>query len=60
MEGQYVTREEFSKLDDKVDELQKEQTQTKQRVRHVEQKLDEIESNTTWILRLILGLVFKF
>ncbi|CDQ20847.1 Haemolysin XhlA [Halobacillus karajensis] len=55
MEGQYVTREEFSKLDDKVDELQKEQTQTKQRVRHVEQKLDKIESNTTWILRLILG-----
>ncbi|MGP4061516.1 hemolysin XhlA family protein [Halobacillus sp. H74] len=55
MEGQYVTREEFSRLDDKVDELQKEQTQTKQRVRHVEQKLDKIESNTTWILRLILG-----
>lgn len=27
MEGQYVTREEFSKLDDKVEELQKEQTQ---------------------------------
>ncbi|SFK49330.1 hypothetical protein SAMN04487936_11565 [Halobacillus dabanensis] len=55
MDGQYVTREEFSKLDGKMDELQDEQTQTKQRSRHVEQKLDKIEINTTWILRLIFS-----
>ncbi|ELK47174.1 hemolysin XhlA [Halobacillus sp. BAB-2008] len=57
MDEKYVTRDEFSKLDEKVDQLQNEQTQTKQRVAHVEGKLDKIENNTTWILRLILGAI---
>ncbi|WP_406944471.1 hemolysin XhlA family protein [Halobacillus sp. SY10] len=57
MEQKYVTREEFEKLDDKVDELKNEHTKTRQRVQNVEQKLDRIESNTTWILRLILGAI---
>lgn len=57
MEPNYVTREEFQKLDDKVDELVVEHSRTKERVQNVEQKLDRIESNTTWILRLILGAI---
>ncbi|MCA1021769.1 hemolysin XhlA family protein [Halobacillus litoralis] len=57
MDENYVTRDEFNKLDEKVDVLQIEQTRTKQRVEHVERKLDKIETNTTWILRLILGAI---
>ncbi|WP_079479730.1 hemolysin XhlA family protein [Halobacillus salinus] len=57
MDKEYVTRKEFNELDKKVDELQNEQTQTKQRVEHMEKKLDKIEDNTTWILRLILGAI---
>ncbi|WP_176140705.1 hemolysin XhlA family protein [Halobacillus salinus] len=56
-EQSYVTRQEFKELDDKVDELKNEHTKTKQRVYNVEQKLDRIENNTTWILRLILGAI---
>ncbi|WP_158290439.1 hemolysin XhlA family protein [Halobacillus salinus] len=57
MDKEYVTRQEFKELDDKVDELKNEHTKTKQRVYNVEQKLDRIENNTTWILRLILGAI---
>lgn len=57
MEREYVTRKEFKELNDKVDNLKTEQTRTKERVSHMEDKLDKIEDNTTWILRLIIGAV---
>ena len=51
----YVTRKEFNQLDSRVGNLEVRQTRTETRTDHLEQKLDRIESNTTWILRLIIG-----
>lgn len=55
MDENYVTRKEFSQLDRRVDGLEVRQTRTETRTDHLEQKLDKIESNTNWILRLIIG-----
>lgn len=52
---EYVTREEFNRLDRKVDGLENRMTRTETRTDHLEKKLDKIENNTTWILRLIIG-----
>lgn len=55
MNESYITREEFNRLDDKVDGLANRQTRTEEKVDNVEKKLDKIDSNTTWILRIIVG-----
>ena len=53
----YVTRKEFNQLDSRVDDLSNRQTRTETRTDHLERKLDKIESNTQWILRLIIGAI---
>lgn len=55
MSDNYVTRKEFNQLDSRVSNLESRQTRTETRTDHLEQKLDKIESNTNWILRLIIG-----
>lgn len=55
MDGQYVTRDEFNQLDKKVDRVDNRLTRNEARTDHLEKKLDKIDSNTTWILRLIIG-----
>jgi len=52
---EYVRRGEFSRLDDRVNTLDRRQTRTEVRTDQIENKMDKIESNTTWILRLIIG-----
>lgn len=51
----YVTRKEFNQLDNRVGNVEMRQTRTETRTDHLEKKLDRIESNTAWILRLIIG-----
>lgn len=54
---EYVKRGEFSRLDERVNTLDVRQTRTEVRTDHIEDKMDKIESNTTWILRLIIGAI---
>lgn len=54
MEG-YVTREEHQALADRMTSVENRQTRTETRMDNFEKKLDKIDSNTTWILRLIIG-----
>jgi len=54
---EYVTRQEFTKLDTRLGKLENRVTRNETRTDHLEQKLDKIESNTTWILRLIIGAI---
>jgi len=54
-ERDYVTRKEFSQLNNRVGNLESRQTRTETRTDHLEQKLDKIENNTTWILRIIIS-----
>ncbi|WP_186578036.1 hemolysin XhlA family protein [Aquibacillus kalidii] len=54
---QYATREELKSLEDKVTILDNRQTRTETRIDNLEKKIDKIDSNTTWILRLIVGAV---
>lgn len=56
-ERQFVTRAEFDKLSKKVNIMEIKQTRAEARIEHIEKKLDKIESNTTWILRLIMGAI---
>jgi len=51
----YVTREEHQALAKRVTNVENRQTRTETRTDHLERKLDKIETNTTWILRLIIG-----
>ena len=51
----YVKRGEFNRLDERVTTLDVRQTRTEVRTDHIEEKMSKIESNTTWILRLIIG-----
>jgi len=53
----YVKRVEFDRLDERVTTLDIRQTRTEVRTDHIEKKMDRIESNTTWILRLIVGAI---
>ncbi len=57
MDDKYITREEFNNLGQKVEGLDTRLTKTETRTDHLEKKLDKIENNTTWILRLILGAI---
>lgn len=54
---EYVRRGEFSRLDERVNTLDVRQTRTEVRTDHIENKMDKIESNTTWILRLVIGAI---
>jgi len=51
----YVKRDEFNRLDSRVSNLDIRQTRTEVRTEHVEEKINKIESNTTWILRIIVS-----
>ena len=53
----YVKRDEFDRLDERVTTLDIRQTRTEVRTDHIEKKMDRIESNTTWILRIIVGAI---
>src|SRR5690625_4602190 len=53
----YVKRGEFSRLDERVNTLDIRQTRTEVRTDNIEHKMDSIESNTSWILRLIIGAI---
>lgn len=52
---EYVKRDEFNRLDSRVSNLDIRQTRTEVRTEHVEEKINKIESNTTWILRIIVS-----
>lgn len=56
-EEEYVKRDEFNRLDARVNTLDVRQTRTEVRTDHIEEKMNRIDSNTTWILRLILGAI---
>jgi len=53
----YVKRGEFNRLDERVNTLDVRQTRTEVRTDHIEDKIDKIDSNTTWILRLFIGVI---
>lgn len=53
----FIKRDEFSRMDERVSTLDVRQTRTEVRTDHIEDKMNRIESNTTWILRLILGAI---
>src|SRR5690625_2844568 len=53
----YVKRGEFARLDERVNTLDIRQTRTEVRTDNIEHKMDSIESNTSWILRLIIGAI---
>lgn len=52
-----MKRREFDRLDERVTTLDIRQTRTEVRTDHIEDKMSRIESNTTWILRLIIGAI---
>ena len=54
---EYVKRGEFNRLDERVTTLDIRQTRTEVRTDHIEKKMDRNESNTTWILRIIVGAI---
>lgn len=56
-EEDYVKRREFNRLDERVTTLDIRQTRTEVRTDHIEEKMSKIESNTTWILRIIIGAI---
>ena len=56
-DDEYVKRAEFNRLDERVTTLDVRQTRTEVRTDHIEEKMSKIESNTTWILRLVLGVI---
>lgn len=63
-EEEYVSRNEFNRLDERVNIMDKRissldarQTRTEVRTDHIEAKIDKIEQNTTWILRIIIGTI---
>ena len=47
-EKNYVTRDEFNQMDKRM-------TRNELRTDNHEKKLDKIDQNTTWILRLMVG-----
>ncbi|MBO0602770.1 hemolysin XhlA family protein [Sporosarcina sp. E16_3] len=52
-----MKRAEFERLEERVTTLDIKQTRTEVRTDNIEAKMDKIESNTTWILRLIIGAI---
>ncbi|WP_218624960.1 hemolysin XhlA family protein [Sporosarcina sp. E16_3] len=56
-EFDYIKRAEFERLEERVTTLDIKQTRTEVRTDNIEAKMDKIESNTTWILRLIIGAI---
>lgn len=56
-DNDFIKRGEFSRMDERVNTLDVRQTRTEIRTDHVEDKMSRIESNTTWILRLIIGVI---
>lgn len=56
-EDSFVTRKEFNQLNKRIGNLEVSQIRTETRTDHLERKLDSIESNTTWILRIIIGAI---
>ncbi|WEG14013.1 hemolysin XhlA family protein [Pullulanibacillus sp. KACC 23026] len=50
-----ILREDFTKLEERVGKLEQSQASLTTRVTNIEKILDKIDSNTTWILRLIIG-----
>lgn len=54
---EYVKRGEFNRLDERVTTLDKRLVKTEVRTEHNEERLSRIESNTTWILRLIISAI---
>lgn len=54
---EYVKRDEFNRLDERVTTLDIRQTRTEVRTEHVEKKIDKIDANTTWLLRIVIGAI---
>ena len=54
---EYVKRGEFARLDERVSRLDIRYSRLEVRTDHIENKLDKIDSNTTWILRIIIGVI---
>lgn len=54
---EYVKRDEFSRLDERVTTLDIRQTRTEVRTEHIENKIDKIDANTTWLLRIVIGAI---
>lgn len=54
---EFIKRAEFDRLDERVTTLDIRQTRTEVRTDHIEEKMSKIESNTTWILRIIIGAI---
>lgn len=64
MSDEFVKRSEFNRLDERVNTMDKRitalsdrQTRTEVRTDHIEKQLEKISSNTTWILRLVIGAI---
>jgi tetrahydromethanopterin S-methyltransferase subunit G len=50
-----VTREDFDQLSKRVAKLETRVTVAERDIQDINKKLDKIDQNTTWILRLIIG-----
>jgi tetrahydromethanopterin S-methyltransferase subunit G len=51
----YVTKDEYQSIEKRVSSLERSHDVLKNRVDNIDKKLDKIDNNTTWILRLIIG-----
>lgn len=49
--------ERFEKHEERIEELEKENVGTKKDLSHVVEKVDRIDANITWLVRLITGAV---
>lgn len=54
---EYVKRSEFNRLNERVSRLDIRYSRLEVRTDHIEGKLDKIDSNTTWILRIIISVI---
>ena len=56
-ETKYVEQEDYNRLDARINNIDLRLTRAEVRMDHVEKKKDKIDSNTTWILRIIIGII---
>lgn len=57
MSENYINRSEYVQHDKRLSQLESRITRTETRTDHLEQKLNSIENNTTWILRIIISAI---
>lgn len=56
-DGVFVTREEFQQLVERANKSENRLTKLETNVYNMDQRLARIDNNTSWVLRLVLGVI---